>query len=237
MKYDRYDLVSAFEGPVSQDILHEFLRGYRNIELSPPWQMRIALVAKARYPIHVVDGDVNDTQRFLGAYKYVGEIDEQQLRALRQDSTAVVEYSGEFSCVTAPAGVSYPFVRHLGGTSKDYMLGGAFILLREGEQTGDFSFSWEGNGTGIVNIGNDLLRVTANSPEQQALLMDQIRKKYPGIPVAEETNEVGALEIVLRMDDNELLRLSGGTLLPRDLKSYRKFVRGKIEKLRKTQHE
>jgi len=227
MIYERYDLVRAMEGPVTQDILRAVLQGYRNIELSPPWEKRIVLVAEANYPIHVFDGDVNDSQRFLGAYRYSGVIDEQAVQALRHDPRVVVECCGEFTCRPAPAGFPSPLLKRLDGRMKDYWSGGAFILLTEGEQHGDFEFAWEGGAAGIANVGREgeqpVYRITASSPDTLALMKERVQELYGGRPFVEDNSEAGVLEVMLLMSDDELLKMGG--LRRKDVKAFREFVR------------
>jgi len=217
--YDGPDWLRRIENPskvewrLTQDILHTILQGYRNIELTPPWEKRIVLVAGRNYPIHVFDGDVNDTQRFLGAYRYSGVVDEQEVQALRRDSRVVVECSGVFSCQPAPAGFPAPFLKRLDGRMKDYWSGGAFILLTEGEQNGDFEFAWEGGEGTLANVGEEeadpIYRITASSPETFALLKARVQDLNGGRPFVEDNSEAGVLETLLRMSDDELQRMNG----------------------------
>lgn len=229
IKYERYDLVHAIEGPVTQDILHTILQGYRNIELSPPWEKRIVLVAERNYPIHVFDGDVNNTQRFLGAYRYSGVVDEQEVQALRRDSRVVVECSGVFSCQPAPAGFPAPFLKRLDGRMKDYWSDGAFILLTNGEQHGDFEFAWEGGADTLANVGEDeaepIYRMTASSPETFALLESRVQELNGGRPFVEDNSEAGVLEVLLRMSDDELQRMNGHRI--KNVQKFREFLRRK----------
>ena len=221
-QYERYDLVSAYEGNVPQKVLRQALSGYRCVELIPPFERRIAFVAEYGYPILEWDVDAKTPHHFLGAYKFVGLISEDEVQALRADPKMVVELSGEFSVVKAAAGAGYPFIRGLVGTMKQYLNDGAFILLEEGQQDGDFNVSWSSNGTGIVkDPESPVHRVTASSPEQA---LAQIAKQHPNASIVEVNTEAGVIDMLLKMSDSELLRHCSGKIRRSELKSYRALL-------------
>ena len=236
MNYERYDLIRAFEGEIPQAVLQAVLRNYRNIKLIPPIKKRIVLVAEAGYHIGVVSGNKDEEQPFVGAYKYSGLIDESEVESLRADPTLTVEYSGDFNIEVAPDGSRSKYVQDVRGIGKDYIFSGAIILLEEGQQQGDFEFAWHREHIGIEIVSGDLdapmYRVTGRTPEEAEFWSREMLKKYPNAKVNDDPSEEIQLELLLKLSDKELLKLGSPRLRQRHLKSYRKHLRRRLERIR-----